>query len=46
VYQGICELFEIYLVHVFIAFSDVSLAELLDSDSPDLVSSDSAKRDT
>ena len=29
VYQGICELFEMYLVHVFAAFADVSLSMIL-----------------
>ena len=29
VYQGICELFEMYLVHVFAAFADVSLSTIL-----------------
>lgn len=31
VYQGICELFEMYLVHVFAAFADVSLSTILNS---------------
>ena len=29
VYKGICELFEMYLVHVFAAFADVSLSTIL-----------------
>ena len=31
VYQGICELFEMYLVHVFASFADVSLAGIAES---------------
>ena len=34
VYTGVCELFELYLVHVFAAFSDLSLAAILDPTSP------------
>ena len=29
IYTGICDLFELYLVHVFVAFSDVSLGSIL-----------------
>ncbi|BDA42201.1 probable Syndetin [Coccomyxa sp. Obi] len=35
VYRGLCELFEMYLVHVFVAFSDLSLADMLEADSPE-----------
>ncbi|EIE20688.1 hypothetical protein COCSUDRAFT_57256 [Coccomyxa subellipsoidea C-169] len=33
VYRGMCELFDMYLVHVYVAFSDVSLADMLDSEA-------------
>ncbi|KAK9901648.1 hypothetical protein WJX75_006561 [Coccomyxa subellipsoidea] len=36
VYRGMCELFEMFLVHVFVAFSDVSLADLLDSEAAEM----------
>lgn len=36
VYQGICELFEMYLVHVFAAFSDDSLADMLESEGAEV----------
>jgi hypothetical protein len=36
VYRGMCELFEMFLVHVFVAFSDVSLADLLDSEAAEV----------
>ena len=36
VYRGMCELFDMYLVHVYVAFSDVSLADMLDSEAAEV----------
>lgn len=36
VYAGICDLFELYMVHVFIAFSDTSLASIMAPESAEV----------